>query len=114
MSIFQLKNAPKTVTKISFDFDFDQRIKTPVSIRLMFSIIQQKSWDGIARVSQELEQLDVALTLVQLFGFLVTSTINLQQTDSHLRLILRTLTTQKIFLTLNLHPVMKKIMIFTH
>jgi hypothetical protein len=114
MSIFQFNNVPKMVTKISFDFDCDQRIKTPVSTRRMSSIIQQKSWVGIVRVSQELEQSDVVPTFLQLFGFLVMDDIELQQIDSHLRRILTISTTQTIFLTLNLHPMMKKIIIFIH
>jgi hypothetical protein len=66
MSIFQLNNVPKMVTKISFDFDFDQPIKTPASIRRTFSLIQQKSQHGIVHASQELEQSDVVPTLLQL------------------------------------------------
>jgi hypothetical protein len=114
ISTFRLKNAPNMAMKTSFDFDFDPRIKTRASTRRTFILTQHKSWDGTARARQVLEESVVVHTSLQQSGFLAMSGIKLQQLDSHLRLTLQASTTQKIFLILNLRPMMKKITICTH
>lgn len=114
MSTSRLKNVSDAVMKTLSDYDLDQRIKVPVFTRLTFSLTPTKFLHGIARVQPVLEQLDLAHTLRQQYGFWVMNDIRHLQIGNHPQLTQTISTTQKIFLILNLHLMMKKKIIVTH